>query len=135
MEQSKQNKKKENILILVEAGKQTTRFLQQVLEKDNPEKKYYILHVTQDAMPLHNGARMLALQAVVDVGNGMGAEVSLRFESHLADCVSAFAKEHQITQILIEPPTVAAARKNVWQEIWQGILALLPPETSVHLVP
>lgn len=130
-----QNKKKENILILVEAGKQTTRFLQQVLEKENQEnqeKQYYILHVTQDAMPLQNGARMLALQAVVDVGSHMGAEVTLRFESHLADCVSAFAKEHQITQILIEPPTVAA-KKNFWKEIWQGILALLPPETSVHL--
>lgn len=132
MEQNKPNKKKENILILVEAGKQTTRFLQQVLEKENQEKQYYILHVTQDAMPLQNGARMLALQAVVDVGSHMGAEVTLRFESHLADCVSAFAKEHQITQILIEPPTVAAKR-NFWQEIWQGILALLPPETSVHL--
>lgn len=131
MEQNKQSKKKENILILVEAGKQTTRFLQQVWE-ENQEKQYYILHVTQDAMPLQNGARMLALQAVVDAGSHMGAEVTLRFESHLADCVSAFAKEHQITQILIEPPTVAAARKNIWQEIWQGILALLPPETSVH---
>lgn len=135
MEQNKQNKKKENILILVEVGKQTTRFLQQVLEKEKQEKQekqYYILHVTQDAMPLQNGARMLALQAVVDVGSHMGAEVTLRFESHLADCVSAFAKEHQITQILIEPPTVAA-KKNFWKEIWQGILALLPPETSVHL--
>lgn len=135
MEQNKQNKKKENILLLVEAGKQTTRFLQQVLEKDDSEKQYFILHVTQDAMPLQNGARMLALQAVVDAGSRMDAEVSLRFESNLADCVSAFTKEHQITQIVMEPPTVAAARKNVWQEIWQSILALLPPETSIQLAP
>ena len=42
MEQNKQNKKKENILLLDEAGKQSTRVLQQVLKKDDSEKQYFI---------------------------------------------------------------------------------------------
>ena len=115
--------KKENILVLVTAGKESKRFME--LAKDAAEAgngDLYILHVAQGENILESG-EMYEMQRLADYG-------CLCCEQNVAAYISRFAREKDITGVLLEPP-VKKEKKSIWKELLERIAALLPPGTCL----
>ncbi|MEI3523501.1 MAG: hypothetical protein V8Q36_04850 [Anaerotignum sp.] len=96
--------KKENILVLVTAGKESKRFME--LAKDAAEAgngDLYILHVAQGENILESG-EMYEMQRLADYGCRLGGQVCLCCEQDVAAYISRFAREKDITGVLLEPP-------------------------------
>ena len=120
--------KKENILVLVTAGKESKRFME--LAKDAAEAgngDLYILHVAQGENILESG-EMYEMQRLADYGCRLGGQVCLCCEQDVAAYISRFAREKDITGVLLEPP-VKKEKKSIWKELLERIAALLPPGT------
>ena len=96
--------KKENILVLVTAGKESKRFME--LAKDAAKAgngDLYILHVAQGENILESG-EMYEMQRLADYGCRLGGQVCLCCEQDVAAYISRFAREKDITGVLLEPP-------------------------------
>ena len=108
--------KKENILVLVTAGKESKRFME--LAKDAAEAgngDLYILHVAQGENILESG-EMYEMQRLADYGCRLGGQVCLCCEQDVAAYISRFAREKDITGVLLEPP-VKKEKKSIWKEL------------------
>ena len=114
--------KKENILVLVTAGKESKRFM-----AGNGD--LYILHVAQGENILESG-EMYEMQRLADYGCRLGGQVCLCCEQDVAAYISRFAREKDITGVLLEPP-VKKEKKSIWKELLERIVALLPPGTCL----
>ena len=104
--------KKENILVLVTAGKESKRFME--LAKDAAEAgngDLYILHVAQGENILESG-EMYEMQRLADYGCRLGGQVCLCCEQDVAAYISRFAREKDITGVLLEPP-VKKEKKSI----------------------
>ena len=122
--------KKENILVLVTAGKESKRFME--LAKDAAKAgngDLYILHVAQGENILESG-EMYEMQRLADYGCRLGGQVCLCCEQDVAAYISRFAREKDITDVLLEPP-VKKEKKSIWKELLERIAALLPPGTCL----
>lgn len=122
--------KKENILVLVTAGKESKRFME--LAKDAAvagNGELYILHMTQGDNILESG-EMCAIQRLADYGCRLGGQVCLCSERDVAAYIGRFAREKDITGVLLEPP-VKKEKKSIWKELLERIAALLPPGTAL----
>ena len=122
--------KKENILVLVTAGKESKRFME--LAKDAAKAgngDLYILHVAQGENILESG-EMYEMQRLADYGCRLGGQVCLCCEQDVAAYISRFAREKDITGVLLEPP-VKKEKKSIWKDLLERIAALLPPGTCL----
>ena len=122
--------KKENILVLVTAGKESKRFME--LAKDAAEAgngDLYILHMARGENILESG-EMHEMQRLADYGCRLGGQVCLCCEQNVAAYISRFAREKDITGVLLEPQ-VKKEKKSIRRELPEQIAALLPPGTSL----
>ena len=93
--------KKENILVLVTAGKESKRFME--LAKDAAKAgngDLYILHVAQGENILESG-EMYEMQRLADYGCRLGGQVCLCCEQDVAAYISRFAKDKKTPYKLI----------------------------------
>ena len=89
----------------------------------------YILHVAQGENILESG-EMYEMQRLADYGCRLGGQVCLCCEQDVAAYISRFAREKDITGVLLEPP-VKKEKKSIWKELLERIAALLPPGTCL----
>ncbi len=120
--------KKEKTMILVSAGKDSVRFAEAILSVQN--EPCHILYVTQDKTLSANTERLMALQELMDHCKKYGAELSFCCKENTALYIEQFTKKHGITQLIAEPE----AKRNMWKEIWQHLVELLPdPSTQIRM--
>ena len=70
------------------------------------------------------------MQRLADYGCRLGGQVCLCCEQDVAAYISRFAREKDITGVLLEPP-VKKEKKSIWKELLARIVALLPPGTCL----
>lgn len=122
--------KKENILVLVAAGKESMHFMELASDAAKAGNgDLYILHVTPGENILESG-EMFAMQRLADYGCRLGGQVCLCCEKDVAAYISRFAKEKDITGVLLEPPR-KTEKRSIWKELLERIQALLPPGTAL----
>lgn len=122
---------KEKILVLVRGGEDSLRMVEIGYEAARElDGELYILHVEQgDSMDLRH---MASLQEVAERGGRLGGTVCFCCGDDVERYVRDFARQKQITGILVEPPE--KERKKNRLTAWMEKLAeLLPP--GIRLLP
>lgn len=115
-------------LILVSAGKDSTRFAQAILSTQN--HPCHILYVTQDNNLYEDTDRLMRLQELMDHCKQYGAELSFCCKENTGKYIEQFTTEHSITEVIAEPE----AKRNTWQSLWQHLVQLLPdPNAQISM--
>lgn len=123
--------RKEKILVLVYGGEDALRMVEIGYEAARElDGELYILHVEKgDSMDL---SHMASLQEVAERGGRLGGTVCFGCGDNVEDYVKEFARQKNITGILVEPPE--KERKRPGLAAWMERLAeLLPP--GIRLLP
>ncbi len=103
---------------------------------DEVDGELHILHVQQGNNIFHNADTPKLLEELFNYGSQLGGMIHFHCEDDVAQFLGRFAKEQQITQMVLgQPPMTEANDADQLLHKLKEIVRFIPPQVDLVVVP